>query len=255
MADHRAVYPYWSIISFSFPLILIAILRRHLKPKLRDRFYLAEEFLCSLLWLLWSFEMTVVSNYTHSYMYHLLLFLALLFQRSIYQEATVNTAALVVKWVHCGWSLKKTFLLLSVQLATIPVAMATILYLHRALSFLSLPHEMGVAVSSDALKVGIAGGFLVEGLGMFLLSLPPIFITSRGFFLDVVSASSFTLIGYVLGPLTGAFCNPLSATCYCLIFNKQNVIEVGVVYWAGTIAGALLAWRLFVYQREKEKST
>ena len=243
--NNMAAYPFLSVLCFSLPLILVALLRRSLKPKLKGGYYLADEFICSLLWLLWSFEISLVSLHSHSSVHYLLLFIALLCQRSIYQEATVNTSALIVKSITCGWSFSRTLLLLSAQLASLPVAMAMILFLHSVLAPFSLPHKEGVTISGDILRVGIIEGFIIESIGTLLLSVPAALVKSRGLILDVASASNYTLIEYLFGPFTGAFCNPLSATCFCLFFNKQSLFELLIVYWVGSITGALIGWIIF----------
>uniref|UniRef100_A0A1X7VNT9 Aquaporin n=1 Tax=Amphimedon queenslandica TaxID=400682 RepID=A0A1X7VNT9_AMPQE len=248
-----AGYPYWSVLCFSLPLVLVALLRKSLRPKLKEQYCLADEFVCSLLWLLWSFEISLVSLHTHSSVHYILLFIALLSQRSIYQEATVNTSALIVKSVSFGWSLSRTLLLLLAQLMALPVAMAMILFLHKVLAPFSSPHSEGVSVSGDVLQVEIIQGFIIEAIGTLLLSVPPALVKSRGLIFDFVSASNYTLIEYFFGPFTGAFCNPLSATCFCLFFNKQSLFELLTVYWAGSVTGALIGWRLFYNRMEKLK--
>lgn len=236
-------YPYWSAVSFLFPIVLLLLVRKVVRAN--SYYHVINECLCTVLWLLWCFEIhavTIHSNYT---VHLLVLFVALVLQSIVYQEAVVNPAVLIVKSLQSNWPLKRTLSLLAAQLLAIPITMVTIVVVWKVLSIISHPHEhMSIFIPQDFLNVNAFEGFCIEALATFILSLSSLLV-SKGVLLHVVSSINYLSMEYVFGSFSGAFCNPLSATIFCIFYQKHALVEICIVYWCGSITGALMAWKLF----------
>lgn len=251
--DSREDYPYCSSIGFIVPVVLVLLIRR-LFPE-RDSLYyiIVNECGCSVLWLLWCFELKTIcahSNYSVGFIVQLTL---LTLQSTIYQGAVCNPAVLLARSLHNKWGLHKTLLLFAAQLMSLPISILFVIGEWKVLSFVSRSHEYMSAdfVPKDFISVTPFEGFVIEGMGTFILSLPSLVI-SNGVLLDVASAVTYSLVEFVFGSLSGAFCNPLSATVFCLFYWKQSWLELLLIYWAGSVAGALMSWKLFL---DKPKPT
>ena len=243
-----AAFPPWSIAAH----LLVAVLVLGAQQTVRGS--QVNEFLCTLLWVCWTLEMSVI-GFASSNLHALsTLFVRMMLWPLLFRDACVNPLNSVYLAVH-ERSVKKVPWYLGVQL----VAMATGL-LYSALmwrllsSFVSDIHLSFMSSRANPfLNVGTINGFFLE-LGMAFVMYLPRLVMGTGFVCTFISAVLSCSMIILLEHTTGAFMNPLVALSSNLLWHYQSLSivalsELFLVYWLapalGTVMVALLDMRIW----------
>ena len=248
--DHVTHLPAWSVAAH----VVVGCVVVGLQGKLRGshRFSDWNEYLCTLLWVCWTLETSVISFASSNLHGHFSLFLRLLLWPLLSHDACVNPLNSVYLAVTEG-SVRNVPRRLGIQL----VAMATGL-VYSALSWrvlsswLSETHlNFTNTCFNPFLNVTLAEGFLLELIMSFVMYLPRLVITT-GFTCTFVSAVLTCVMILCLEHTTGAFMNPLVALSSNLLWHGGSLSltgmwEMAVVYWLGPVLGTVLVARLDIW--------
>ena len=254
--DHVIHLPVWSLTAQLAVGGVVVLVQWWLRGS--RRFSDWNEFLCTLLWVAWTLETSVIS-FTFSNLHgHFSLFLRLLLWPLLSHDACVNPLNSVYLAVRQG-SARSIPRTLTIQL----VAMVTGLG-YSILSWRILGHflsEIHLSFMSSALQpfltVSLTEGFLLE-LGMSFTMFVPRLFMSPGFKCTFVSAVLTCVMILCLEHTTGAFMNPLVALSSVLLWRYRSLSlvsmwEMAVVYWVGPVLGTILIARLDSWLSRRRK--
>lgn len=214
------------------------------------------ELFCTSLWLLWCFEILVISHYAVSQLaVQVLVFPLIALHPSLFDGAVGNPCVLMVEWLQGNIKSRSAILLFISQLLAIPFTIATVYYLWSVLGTFSTSH--GVMYRSGRgtfLLSSLPMGVACEALITFVAFVPVRFM-DPGVPRDFVCAVYFTIVGNILGPFTGAFFNPLPITAFSFFFYNQTWAELATVYWLGSTVGGCLAYVVLFRKDDSGKKT
>ena len=228
--------------SLLLPCVLLLSFRYAI-PRKSFYYTYINELLCTSLWLLWCFEVLVISHYAVSPLaVQVLVFLLIAIHPSLYDGALGNSCVLMVEWLQGNVKSRTAILLFISQLLAIPVTIATIYCLWSVLGTFSTSHDvMYQSGHGTFLLSSLPMGVACEALITFVAFVPVRFM-DPGVLRDFVCAVYFTIVGNILGPFTGAFFNPLPITAFSFFFYNQTWAELATVYWLGSSVGGCLAY-------------
>ena len=220
-----------------------------------QQFSSLNEYLCTILWVCWTLEASVI-GYASSNLHVLSsLFVRLLLWPSLALDACVNPCNSVYTAVQKR-SPNKVPLCIVIQC----LAMATgLLYsglTWRVLSFGVSDIHRGFMTShsSPFLNVSVVEGFLLELSMSFVMYLPKL-IMRTGFTSNFVSALVTCVMIFLLEHTTGAFMNPIAALSSTLVWHSSSFrwTDMIIVYWLGPFLGAAFAAWLNMWLTERQE--
>ena len=222
------------------------------------RFSVWNEFLCTLLWVCWSLETSVIGFASSTYHANFTLFVRLLLWPLLVQDALVNPLNAVYLAVE-EKSIRKIPLHLFIQLTAMVTALLYCMLSWQLLgSWLSHTHFDFMSSSLNPfLTVTMTQGFMLE-LGMSFVAYLPRLVMSNGFTCTFTSAALTCFLILLLEHTTGAFMNPLTALAASLLWHSASLTAAGAceflfVYWLAPIIGTILMARLDVWLKTSRR--
>lgn len=248
--SHISAFPPWSIAAHVLVAGVVLAIQRAVSES--QQFSSLNEYLCTLLWVCWSLEMSVIGFASSNFHALFTLFVRLLLWPFLFHDACVNPCNSVYMAVK-GKSVKNVPRYFGIQF----IAMATgLLYSAVTWRFLSswVSDTHLSFMSSRAnpfLNVSIVAGFLLELAMSFAMYLPRL-VMRTGFTCTFVSAVLTCVMIILLEHTTGAFMNPLIALSLSLLwhYGSLSMSDFSVllfVYWLAPLLGTVLAARLDVW--------
>ena len=236
--------PPWSITAHLVVGLLVVTLQQTLRNS--HQFSSWNEYLCTLLWVCWTLEASVIGFASSSNNTLLALFLRMLLWPLLSYDACVNPLNSVYLAVQ-EKSVRGIPRCLVIQLLAMVSGIAYSILTWRFLgAWVSDTHFhfMG-STANPFLNVGAAEGFLLE-LGMAFFMYLPRLVMGTSFTSTFVSATWTCVMIILLEHTTGAFMNPLIALSSSLVWHTGSlsavgVVEMVVVYWLAPVIGTVLA--------------
>ena len=236
--------PPWSITAHLVVGLLVVTLQQTLRNS--HQFSSWNEYLCTLLWVCWTLEASVIGFASSSNNTLLALFLRMLLWPVLSYDACVNPLNSVYLAVQ-EKSVRGIPRCLVIQLLAMVSGIAYSILTWRFLgAWVSDTHFhfMG-STANPFLNVGTAEGFLLE-LGMAFFMYLPRLVMGTSFTSTFVSATWTCVMIILLEHTTGAFMNPLIALSSSLVWHTGSlsavgVVEMVVVYWLAPVIGTVLA--------------
>ena len=251
---YLSAFPPWSLASHF--IVAAALLSLQQVVRKSRHFSIANEFLCTVLWVSWTLECYVIGFASSSLHALVVLFVRLLLGPILFQGAYVNPCNCVFAAVE-ERSGKKLPTYLLVQLVAMVTALVYSTLSWRFLSqWLSDIHQSFLdSRPNPFLQVPAWAGFSLE-LAMTFACFLPRLAMRQGFPCTFISALITCVLIFLLETTTGAFMNPLLAASSSLVWHSLSLREYlvhFVVYWVGPIAGSVLAARLALLGQAGEK--
>ena len=220
------------------------------------KFSIWNEYLCTLLWICWTLETSVIGFASSNYHANFSLFIRLLLWPLLSHNACVTPLNIVYLAVE-EQSFKKIPRYLFIQLA----AMATgLLFSSLSWRFMAswlsdIHYDFMSSRVNPFLNVSIVEGFLLE-LVMSLVSYLPRLFMKTGFKCTFTSAMVTCILILLLEHTTGAFMNPLTALSSVLLWHSTSltiysVYEMMIVYWMAPIIGTIMIARFDVWMNSQ----
>ena len=239
--------PLWSTVLLFIPVVLVFLFRRVWRKT--DTYYsIFNECTCTLLWLVWCFEIHAVTLYSNYLIHSLTLFLALLAQPLIYGGALTNPCVVIINYLRNKITRQQAIGLFVAELIAVPLSMGTVVLTWNALSELSPAHYDASLRAHDFLKVHIILGVLSEAVVTFIAYIPQVYV-KPGPLQNVICAMTFIGLEFLFGGFSGAFFNPLPITTFSIYYGKHTWAELLVVYWGGCMLGGILVWKILYSTR------
>ena len=233
--------PLWSTVLFIVPVVLVFLFRRVWRKT--DSYYsILNECICTLLWLVWCFEIHAVTLYSNPVIHSLTLFLALLAQPLIYGGALTNPCVVIINYLRNKITGQQALSLFIAELIAVPLSMGTVVLTWNALSELSPAHYDASLRAHDFLQVNFILGMLSEAAVTFIAYIPQVYV-KHGPLQNVICATTFIGLELLFGAFSGAFFNPLPITTFSIYYGKHTWAELLVAYWGGSMLGGILVWR------------
>ena len=254
--DHVTHLPVWSLAAHLVVGAVVVLLQQRMRGS--RRFSDWNEFLCTLLWITWTLETSVISFASSNLHGHFYLFLRLLLWPLLSHDACVNPLNSVYLAITEG-SLRSIPHRLGIQLVAMVTGLVySVLCWHVLGNLLSEVHlDFMSSRLSPFLNVTLSEGFLLELTMSFVMYLPRL-VMSSGFTCTFVSAVLTCVMILCLEHTTGAFMNPLVALSSSLLWHYSSlsparVWEMTVVYWIGPLTGTVLVARLDLWMSRQQK--
>ena len=229
---------------------------RYIVSKNTSYYWLGDELLCTVLWLMWVFQLLVLNDHIvfSDIPETIVLFFLLVIQIPIYDGAYGNPCVLMLAYLKGNVKRTTAVGCLIAQMLAVPISIAIVHYMWITVSPLSDSHRLMLQNGRPSFLFSSKHiGILCEALVTFFAFVPERFMaagTSR----NLVNAAYFTIIGRIIGPFTGAFFNPLPITALSLLFYNQTWMELAIVYWGGSALGGIMAY-LILFNQQNKKST
>lgn len=251
---YLSAFPPWSLASHF--IVAAALLSLQQVVRKSRHFSIANEFLCTMLWVSWTLECYVIGFASSNLHALFTLFIRLLLGPIIFQGAYVNPCNCIYAAVK-ERSGKKLPSFLLVQLVAMVTALVYSTLSWRFLSqWLSDIHQNFLdSRPNPFLQVPAWAGFALE-LAMTFTCFLPRLVMRQGFLCTFISALITCILIFLLETTTGAFMNPVVAASSSLVWHSLSLREYlvhFVVYWLGPILGSVLAARLALLGQAGER--
>ena len=253
---HLSAYPPWSLAAHLAVAGLVVSIQQAVKES--KQFAAANEFLCTLLWVCWTLESSVIGFASSSRHVLFTLFIRLLLCPFLFHDACVNPCNSVYMAVEQRSARKIPQHLVMQFMAMAAGLLYSILSWQFLGSWLSDVHLSFMGSHTNPfLNVTLLEGFLLE-LGMAFAMYIPRMVMKIGFTCNFVSAAWTCVMIILLEHTTGAFMNPLIATSSTLLwhfrsFGMGDLAVLLVVYWLGPVLGTVLAARLDLWAGSRRR--
>ena len=242
--SHLSAYPAWSVAAHVVVGVVVLALQRTVRDS--REFSSWNEYLCTLLWVCWTLETSVIGFASSSTHVVFSLFIRLLLWPLLFHDACVNPLNSVYLAVQEN-SVRKVPWCLGLQFTAM---ISGLVYSSLSWQLLSLwfsDTHLNFMTSrvNPFLNVGTLEGFLLE-LGMSFIMYLPRLVMKTGFTSTFLSASVTCVMIMLLEHTTGAFMNPLIALSSSLLWHSGSLTAVGgvweqvVVYWLAPTLGTVL---------------
>lgn len=244
IVSYLSAFPPWSIAAHLVVCVLVVVLQR--AGRSSRQFSSLNEYLCTILWVCWTLESSVI-GYASSNLHTMSsLFIRLLLWPSLALDACVNPCNSIYNAVQ-EKSLRKIPHYIVIQFFAMVTGLLYCGVTWRFLSSgLSATHQgFMTSRASPFLKVSILEGFLLE-LGMSFVMYLPKLVIRTGFTCNFISAAVTCVMVFLFEHTTGAFMNPIIALSSNLLWHSATfrlgaLFVMVVVYWLAPFLGAMLA--------------
>ncbi len=246
------VEPSLLVSCFLLPYILLESFR-YVLSKETVYYRLGNELLCTVLWLVWCFQLQVLNDHIvfSDIPETIITFILLVVQVPIYNGAYGNPCVLMVD--YCKGHIKRDTAIsyFLIQLLAVPVSIGMVYYMWIIVSPLSNSHYFMLQNGRPSFLFSPKHiGILCEALITFIAFMPERFMAA-GITRNLISALYHISIARIIGPFTGAFFNPLPITAFALFFFNQTWAELAIVYWSGSALGGITAYYFLFKQQNK----